>query len=67
MSPAKFPQDPPSLRADEIGRARVYLAQVPVFRRRGIGSFHFTLLQWAANARHAAMNMETRPQQSSLF
>ena len=41
-------------RAFHIFHARVYLAQVPLFRSRQVDQFHFTLLEWAANARRRA-------------
>lgn len=47
--------------------ARVYLAQVPLFRHRG-NPFAFVLLEWAAHARKLAAD-ECRPKtaQADLF
>lgn len=50
----------------DLHAARVYLAQVPIFRARG-SSFVFTLLEWAGNARRRAMVKPLPPAQSDLF
>lgn len=61
-------------RAAHIYTARVYLAQVPIFRSREqrFGhrvKFSLTLLEWAGNARRRAMAAQdtTKPMQWALF
>lgn len=49
-----------------IHTARVYLAQSRHFTRRA-RNFSFVLLQWAANARRRAMEINTCPVQGDLF
>ena len=44
-------------------RARVYLAQVPVFRNRRVGRFHFWLLNAAGKARCQAAACSVQPVQ----
>lgn len=57
----------PDTRANHILCARVYLAQVPVFRNRRVGRFHFWLLNAAGKARRQVAACSVQPVQRDLF